>query len=151
MLIRPAQPPDIPALSRLREALWPESPAIEHASELARIITGKIPSILPLVVLVAAAPDGVLLGFLEVGLRSHADGCDWSHPVGYVEGWFVSEAFRRQGIGAALLRVAEDWSRSQGCTEIASDTQLTNSVSQRAHESLGFRIAERSILYRKSL
>lgn len=151
MLIRPAQVSDIPELSSLREALWPESSADDHASELAQIIAGKIPSILPLVVFVAASPDGTLLGFAEAGLRSHADGCDWSHPVGYVEGWFVSEASRRQGIGAALLRAAEDWARAQGCKEIASDTQLTNLVSQRAHESLGFQVAERSILYRKPL
>ena len=148
---RLAQSSDIPQLSRLREALWPESSADEHASELAQIIAGKVPSILPLVVLVAAAPDGELLGFLEVGMRSHADGCDWSRPVGYVEGWFVSPDARQRGIGAALLGAAEDWSRAQGCTELASDAQLSNLVSQRVHESLGFEIIERAILYRKSL
>lgn len=82
MLIRPAQPADIPQLSCLRATLWPESSADDHASELAQIIAGKIASILPLVVFVAASPDGTLLAFLEAGLRSHADGCDWSHPVG---------------------------------------------------------------------
>jgi aminoglycoside 6'-N-acetyltransferase I len=149
--IRLAEPSDIPQLSQLRETLWPDSSTEKHAAELAQIFAGNIPSILPMVIFVAAAPDGALLGFLEVGLRSHADGCDWSHSVGYVEGWFVSENVRRLGIGAALLRAAEDWSRAQGCKEIASDTQIENVVSQRAHQALGFQIAERAVLFRKSL
>jgi hypothetical protein len=34
---------------------------------------------------------------------------------------------------------------------MASDTQFDNVVSQRAHEALGFEMAERSVLYRKRL
>lgn len=63
----------------------------------------------------------------------------------------TTETHRRHGIGAALLRAAEDWARKQGCTEMASDTRLENLLSQRAHASLGFQVAERSILYRKTL
>jgi aminoglycoside 6'-N-acetyltransferase I len=106
---------------------------------------------MPLVVLVAQASDGRLAGFLEAGLRSYADGCEASHPVGYVEGWYVAENWRRQGIGAELLRAAEAWARSQGCIEMASDTAVDNPVSQSTHEALGFEIVERSVLYRKAL
>jgi aminoglycoside 6'-N-acetyltransferase I len=149
--IRLARPTDRPALAQLRHALWPESSAEDHANELALILAGKASGILPATIFVAESNDAALLGFLEAGLRSHADGCDPSHPVGYVEGWYVVESQRRNGIGTALLRAAEDWARTQGCTEIASDTQLENLLSQRAHASLGFQIAERSILYRKPL
>lgn len=65
-----------------------------------------------------------MTGFLEVGLRSHADGCDPAQPVGFVEGWFVEEACRNRGIGRALMRAAEDWARGQGCVEMASDTRI---------------------------
>ena len=102
-------------------------------------------------VFVAEVAGGTLIGFLEVGLRSHADHCNPAHPVGYVEGWYVAENFRCQGNGSALLRVAEDWARTQGCTEMASDTQLDNHMSQGAHQALGFEAVERSILYRKPL
>jgi len=150
-LVRPAKPSDLDQLALLRETLWPESPADHHAQELSAILAGSPPSTLPLVIFVSEASGGTLTGFLEAGLRSHADGCDPSHPVGYVEGWYVSASHRRQGIGAALLRAAEEWARSQGCREMASDTQLTNELSQQVHHSLGFQVAERSILYRKSL
>ena len=138
-------------LARLRVALWPESSAEEHAQELELILEGKFPGVMPLVILVAAAEDGTIAGFLEVGLRSCADGCDTRKAVGYVEGWYVGEQWRRRGIGTKLLRAAEDWARGQGCVEMASDARMDNQVSQSAHEALGFEVAERSVLYRKAL
>jgi aminoglycoside 6'-N-acetyltransferase I len=150
-LIRNAQPFDLEQLARLRAALWPESSVEEHAEELELVLGGKFPGVMPLVILVAEAGDGTLAGFLEAGLRSYADGCDASHPVGYVEGWYVAEKWRRQGTGTELLRAAEDWARTQGCFEMASDAAIENPVSQRAHEALGFEIVERSVLYRKAL
>ena len=149
--VRFARAGDREQLARMRAALWPESSAEEHSEELALILAGKPPTMLPLVVLVAEAADGTLAGFLEVGLRSHADGCNEAHAVGYVEGWYVAESYRRRGIGAELLRAAEDWAREQGCAEMASDAQIENEVSQRAHEALGFEIASRSVNYRKTL
>lgn len=106
---------------------------------------------MPLVVLVAENTHGALVGFLEVGLRSHADGCDPSHPVGFLEGWFVTESYRRKGIGATLLAAAEDWARRHGCVEMASDTWVEQRVSQRVHEALGFKVVDRCVHYRKPL
>lgn len=149
--VRLAQPGDREQLAPMRAALWPESSAEEHGQELGLILSGKFPIVMPLVILVAQASDGTLAGFLEAGLRSYADGCDASHAVGYVEGWYVAEEWRKQGIGAELLRAAEDWARSHGCREMASDAVIDNLESQRAHEALGFKMVERSVLYRKAL
>jgi aminoglycoside 6'-N-acetyltransferase I len=100
---------------------------------------------------VAEASAGTLAGFLELGLRSHADGCDPSRPVGYIEGWYVSENYRHQGIGRELLAAAEDWARGQGCVEVASDTWIDNEVSQRVHKALGYEVVDRCVHYRKTL
>jgi aminoglycoside 6'-N-acetyltransferase I len=149
--VRFAEASDLHQLAGLRETLWPESTASEHAQELALILVGKPPPTMPLVIFVSEVSRGLLNGFLEVGLRSYADGCDGTHPVGYVEGWYVVESHRRHGVGAALLRAAEEWARAQGCREIASDTPVSNTLSQRVHESLGFQVTERAVLYRKTL
>lgn len=136
----------------MREALWPKSSAEEHARELTQILEGKTPvTTTPLIILVAEASDRTLAGFLEIDLRSHADGCDPSRPVGYVEGWYVAENHRQKGIGKKLLAAAEDWTRGQGCVEIASDTWIDNEVSQRVHEALGYEVVDRCVHYRKRL
>jgi len=106
---------------------------------------------LPLIHLVAEAPDGRLVGFIEAGLRSHADCCDASRPVGYIEGWYVEETFRRRGVGRLLMAAAEDWARTQGCREMASDSLIDNTVSEQAHRGLGYDVVGRCVLYRKQL
>jgi aminoglycoside 6'-N-acetyltransferase I len=151
IFIRLAQLSDQDQLVRMHEALWPNSSAEEHARELARILEGDAVTTLPLIILVAEASDRTIAGFLEVDLRSHADGCNPSRPVGYVEGLYVVENHRHKGIGKKLLAAAEDWARSQGCVEIASDTWIDNEVSQRVHEALGYEVVDRCVHYRKTL
>jgi aminoglycoside 6'-N-acetyltransferase I len=141
---------DRPALALARAALWPDGTVEEHDAELARLLAGEPVTTLPLQILVAEA-DAQIVGFCEVGLRSHADGCDPQRPVAYVEGWYVATDRRRQGIGRALVAAAEEWGRAHGCTEIASDTWLDHEVSQRAHEALGFVVVDRCVHYRKTL
>ncbi|HUE42072.1 MAG TPA: GNAT family N-acetyltransferase [Candidatus Sulfotelmatobacter sp.] len=149
--IRAATPSDLEPLGKMRHALWPDSSVEHHEEELVPILAGKSPGILPLVYFLAEDENKTVVGFVEVGLRSTADGCDWAHAVGYVEGWYVAESHRRRGVGAQLIAAAESWAREQGCTEMASDTQIDNTQSLQAHLRLGYEIAERSILFRKNL
>jgi aminoglycoside 6'-N-acetyltransferase I len=149
--VRVARAEDREELAQLRAALWPESSAEEHARELLGILESKTFGTMPLIELVAEERNGRLIGFLEVGLRSHADGCDPSHAVGYVEGWYVAENYRKRGIGRRLLVAAEDWARGQGCVEMGSDALLGNEVSQNAHEALGYAEVDRCVRYRKML
>jgi aminoglycoside 6'-N-acetyltransferase I len=151
--IRPALLSDLNQLARLCEALWPESSAEKHAQELRLKLGGKaaLVSTTPLIIFVAEANDGRLVGFLEVDLRSHADGCDPSRPVGYVEGWYVTEDHRQCGVGRRLLAKAEDWARIHSCGEMASDALIDNERSQRAHEALGYEVVDRCVHYRKKL
>lgn len=141
---------DTDVVGRMFCELWPEATADEHRAEAASILCGIPPTTLPLVVFVAEAEDKVI-GFIEVGLRSHADGCDTRQPVGFVEGWYVEPAQRGVGVGRALMRAAEDWSRSLGCRELASDTWIDHESSQRAHEALGFEVVDRCVNYKKAL
>ena len=45
---------------------------------------------------------------------------------GYVAELAVAEASRRRGVGAALLRAAEDWSRANGCAYAVLDYNARN-------------------------
>jgi aminoglycoside 6'-N-acetyltransferase I len=130
-------------------ALWPQGSVQEHTQELLQILSGKVPGNMPLAIFVAETDTRSLAGFLEADLRSHADGCDPTIPVGYVEGWYVGDKHRRQGVGAQLLAAAEDWARAHGCLEMASDGWLSSDVSQTAHEALWFEVVYRCVHYRK--
>jgi aminoglycoside 6'-N-acetyltransferase I len=143
--VRQIAPADHAGVARLMHVLWPDC-SIEDAMQ--GLHTN--PGILPLTQFVAEA-DGVIVGFIEVSLRSHVDGCEYGHPVGYLEGWFVEEPYRRSGVGGALVRAAEVWAREQGCAEMGSDTWLDAEVSQGAHQALGYEIVDRCVHFRKKL
>ncbi len=131
--IRIATSSDCLPLANLRARLWPESSSEEHARELTAILDGTAQRVLRLISFVAEESEGALVGFLEAGLRSCADGCDVSRPVGYVEGWFVEQHRRGQGIGRQLLRAAEAWARAQGCRKHRKRTLTTRARIVRLH------------------
>ena len=150
--VRQAQISDQHELAKMRELLWPDSSMEEHRKELESVLRFHMYGTLPMTILVSQDEGGgALTGFIEVGLRSHADGCDPARPVGFVEGWFVHEASRKQGIGSALMRSAEAWARTQGCLEMASDTWIDDETSLRTHQALGFEVVDRCIHFRKPL
>ena len=146
MLIRAMRPEDTESWLVMRMALWPETDEPQHRREMAMMLSDEE----RFAVLVCQDPNGELDGFAEVSLRAWAEGCE-SSPVGYLEGWYVAEHARRQGIGAGLVAAAEDWARSRGCTEMASDTELANRVSEAAHLRLGYQVAARVTAFRKRL
>jgi aminoglycoside 6'-N-acetyltransferase I len=145
ILIRRILPSDLDEWLRLRRLLWPYSDPQEFLVDMQSMLDEPLEP-----VFVAIRPDRSLGGFLEAGLRKYADGCSTS-PVGYIEGWYVDEDLRRQGVGARLVRTAEEWAREQGCTEMASDTWLDNDPSIAAHRSLGYEECERLVHFCKKL
>lgn len=152
VVVRQAGPEDIGHVAAMCHELWPDARVEEHAAGFLPILEGKAPGHLPGVILLAEESDRQQpIGFVEVSLRSHADGCDPSHCVGYIEGWYVAPQYRRNRIGARLVAAAEEWARTQGCREIASDVWLSNPKSQIAHEALGFEVVDRCVHYRKDL
>jgi aminoglycoside 6'-N-acetyltransferase I len=140
---------------RMRALLWPD-PEDDHPRDIARFFAGEKLASAPgggetaVLVVAREGDEGRLGGFIEIGTRPYADGCETS-PVGYIEGWFVDEDLRRSRAGAALVRAAEAWARGRGLTEMGSDCVLANEVSLAAHLALGYREAERAIHFAKKL
>lgn len=93
---------------------------------------------------------GALVGFMELSQRPFANGCDTS-PVAFLEGIWVQEAYRHQGVGRRLVQAAETWARQRGLKELGSDADIANTLSHRAHEGWGFEETERVVYFRKRL
>jgi aminoglycoside 6'-N-acetyltransferase I len=147
LVIRPVERADAAVWERMRTALWPDS-AGSHSTDIARFFSPQRNE--PLEVLLACSGSGAPIGFVELAIRPHAVGCT-SDRVAFVEGWYVEPDHRRRGVGAALIRAAEEWGRAHTCTELGSDTQLWNESSIHAHKALGFEEVERLMAFRKSL
>jgi len=131
----------------LRAALWPEADRAEHAREIRQQLQRPERSS----AFVATDPNGVVVGFAEVALRVDAvNGADTS-PVGFLEGLYVRPESRRQGVGRALVQAVEQWTRSLGCAELASDALLDNRASHAAHAAYGFEETERVVYFLKRL
>lgn len=145
-MIRIATKADRPELVRLFNGLFPNLDE-DLGLEIDKYLSGALQ---PAVILVAQRPTGGLAGFIEVGTRSYAEGCE-SSPVPYVEGWYVDEDVRRTGIGRALFAAAEAWARELGFTEIASDVELDNTASIAAHRALGYQETDRIVCFRRAL
>jgi aminoglycoside 6'-N-acetyltransferase I len=147
VLIRTVQQADAAAWERMRQMLWPSAPG-EHAGEIERFFSGALRE--PAEVLLAIDDRGQAIGFAELSIRQYAEGC-YSGRVGYLEGWFVEAEWRDKGIGARLVTSAEAWARNQGCTELASDTEIENTAGVAAHQSVGFTETNRIVCFRKDL
>ena len=129
----------------MRNLLWPGEVKSLHDKEMAEYAQGDNNA-----VFVADHPDKGLCGFIEVGMRSVAEGCE-SNPVAYIEGWYVDKDMRCMGIGCLLLKAAEEWARNSNYLEIASDCELSNEVSFRVHIACGYEETIREIHFRKKL
>jgi aminoglycoside 6'-N-acetyltransferase I len=154
IVVRQPRAEDREEWTRMRTALWPESSAESHAEEIAAFLSGQLTGWLAglhaVTVFVAVRPAGGLCGFVEASIRPMADGCT-THPVGYLEGWFVDPDMRQKGVGGKLVEAAEQWAASHGCREMASDARLANSISIAAHKALGFSDEPPSVRFRKWL
>ena len=145
--VRRAIEADVGAWAELRTALWPEDDAATHAAEIRDALAQPQGA----VAFLAIDADGHARGFAEATLRrDYVNGTE-SSPVGFLEGWYVAPEARGSGAGRALVAAVEQWTREQGCSELASDALLDNEPSHSAHHACGFEETERVVYFRKRL
>lgn len=145
VMIRKADNYDLVILAGLACQLWPEHTATQMQEEMALMLEDGEAA------LFLAFDEAKAIGFAQCQLRhDYVEGTE-SSPVGYLEGIYVTEAHRHQGIARELLAACEAWVKAQGCTEFASDCELDNIQSLRFHLGVGFTEANRVICFTKRL
>ena len=144
-MIRKAELKDIRDVACLAVRLWPEHAVEEMEAEYRALLSDADCAVY------LSEQNGEANGFAQCQLRrDYVEGTETS-PVGYLEGVFVDEAFRNKGVAKQLLKACENWAAEKGCTEFASDCELTNTDSLRFHLHAGFTEANRIICFVKKL
>ena len=136
-MIRQAEPGDAMTLAELAVKLW-KGHSVRELSDMfeALISGGNAACFLQYV-------GGKAIGFAQCQLRHEYVEGTGSSPVGYLEGIFVEDVYRRHGYARELLGACEAWSKEKHCTEFASDCELENDDSLRFHMAMGFEEANR--------
>lgn len=145
MIISEATYEDIQDVAELANRMWNDSTIKELKSGFKEMIEDE-----NTVIFVASKKEEVV-GFAQCQLRyDYVEGTN-SSPVGYLEGIFVKEKFRKKGYAKELVKHCEKWSKNMGCSEFASDCELINEDSLKFHISMGFIETNRIICFKKDL
>ncbi len=143
--IRKAENQNLAILTELACLLWPDHTAAEMNDDLAEIMAQEDAAFF------LAYNGENAMGFAQCQLRHDYVEGTGSSPVGYLEGIYVAEGFRKKGVAKALLSACEGWAKAKGCQEFASDCELDNAQSLKFHMAMGFEEANRIICFTKKL
>lgn len=145
MMIRQATIEDVTTASEFALLLWPENTIEDFKREMEEVIASDRAAVF------IAYDEGLAMGFAQCQLRTdYVEGTD-STVVGYLEGIFVQSDSRKKGYAKLLVAHCEQWAKTNGCTEFASDCELHNEESLAVHLKLGFQEANRIICFTKKL
>ena len=125
--------------------LWPDISEEEAIQSLESCIEK------PSEELILAYDNNNIVAFSMVSIR-----VDWvegsrQSPTGYLEAVYVAPEYRGSGIAQQMLDMAYDWCREQGCTQMGSDTEITNEGSVHWHLKAGFSEVNRIVTFIKDL
>jgi len=144
-MIKRAKTEDAGALAGLAIRMWRDNDPEELQEEFCKLLQKADAACF------IQYADEQPVAFAQCQLRyDYVEGTD-SSPVGYLEGVYVSEQYRKKGYAAGLVTECEKWAKEKGCTEFASDCELENEDSLRFHLAMGFEEANRIICFRKNL
>lgn len=144
-MIRRASKGDIEIIAGLAVLLWDDNSMDDLVNEFSELISKDNACIF------LKYENDAPVGFAQCQLRSdYVEGTETS-PVGYLEGIFILEGYRKKGYAKELLHACETWAKDMGCAEFASDCELDNTDSFRFHMAMQFTEANRIICFTKKL
>lgn len=136
---------DAEAIAALAFQMWDTHSVAELTAEFQSLICKEDSAVF------LCKENNHIIGFAQCGLRyDYVEGTQTS-PVGYLEGVFVEAPFRHRGHGKELVSACEMWAKEKGCTEFASDCELSNTTSLLFHQKCGFLDVNRIICFTKTL
>ena len=143
-MIKTATDTDCNVLAEMAIQMWDSASLAELKSDFSEIVSSTAVCFIKYL-------EDVPIGFAQCSLRTdYVEGTS-SSPVGYLEGVFVKEEHRNKGYAKELLLACEKWAKTRGCSEFASDCELTNINSLKFHLSMGFDEVNRIVCFSKGI
>ena len=144
-MIKTATESDTCILAEMAVEMWDNQTVEELTGEFAETIKEETS------VFFIKYENDTAVGFAQCNLRTdYVEGAE-SSPVGYLEGIFVKEGYRNKGYARELLIACEKWAKDMGCSEFASDCELSNTDSLKFHKAMGFDEVNRIICFKKNI
>ena len=144
-MIRQATKEDVTCIAEMAIIMWDSNSVEELVEEFETMLNNEECAIYLYCI------DNMPIGFAQCGLRhDYVEGTE-STPVGYLEGIFIQEEYRKKGYARDLLSECENWAKEKGCSEFASDCELNNDVSFDFHMNVGFTEVNRIICFTKQI
>ena len=144
-MIRQASKEEAGILAKMAIKIWDNDSMLELTNEFLSMLDE--PDSVCFIKFVDQKP----VGFANVSIRyDYVEGCETS-PVGYLEGIYVEDCYRNNNFTRDLVEACEEWVKSKGIKEFASDCELTNLDSLAFHLAIGFREANRIICFKKDI
>lgn len=95
----------------------------------------------------AACLDGVVVGWIEVGIAHHLQ----SGACGEIGGLIVSATCQGRGIGRRLVETAEQWVASRGITKLVVRSRITRAAAHDFYLGLNFERLKTSAVFKKTI
>ena len=145
MIVEEINANNIAPLTHLMIALWPECSFKEEYENCQQLINSATETCYLL------KKEDEYIGFIQLGLRTdHVEGAE-ALPVAYVEGIYVKEEYRKQGLGEKLISLASEWALANGSKQLASDAEIDNQMSIDFHKRIGFKEVNRVVCFIKNI
>lgn len=125
---------------------WPKHTEEKVRKEFKRILNSKKEKSF-----IDADNNRSFLGFINISIRNDYVEGSATSPVGYIEGIYVKKEYREKGIAKLLLKEAEKWFVKKGLSEVGSDAEVNNIISQKFHKNVGFKKGEAIVHYIKRI
>lgn len=139
--IRPVETIDAEAVAALSDELgYPVSAAaMEQRIRDFALLTDRV-------VFVACRDDAVI-GWIDVGIVHHLQ----AEPQGEIGGLVVSHACRSSGVGAKLVRRAEEWVGDRGLTRMIVRSHIAREAAHRFYLREGYERTKTSAVFSKTV
>lgn len=146
MRIHRADLGDVEAAAELAMQLFPDRDEGEVFGDVFLAVTGKWAAVW------LAMEDDIPVGYALCRLHHENVKGTESMPVGYLEGVYVREGYRRQGVGRRLVEACERWTKEEvACTELASDCRIADPEALAFLMKMGFIEVDRVVCVNKRL